>query len=399
MTLEIDLGPAARDYRARVRAWLRAHGPAELAGVDVDDATPEQARRLADWAQEMHQAGYLCVTWPAEYGGQGLSRLESAILDEEFARAGLPRMTRGVGEWLVAPAILEWGTAAQRAYFLPRIADGTDRYCQGFSEPDSGSDLASLKTTGRVEDGELVISGQKVWTSGAESANMLFCLCRTDPEAPKHRGISYALVPMRTADGASNGIELHPIRQMDGDADFTATFLDGARAPLDNVIGGLNNGWRVTMTTLGSERAGSSPVQHLPFTRKFWAAVEIARERGLDRDARVRQELAWAFTHVEIMRYQGLAEFSDAVAGRAPGPRASISKMFWSEYSQRFLDRLANLRGPHAMLLPDQPADSYEPDDWTLALLRSRSSTIWGGTSEIQRNIVGERVLGLPRDD
>ena len=152
------------------------------------------------------------------------------------------------------------------------------------------------------------------------------------------------------------------------------------------------------MTTLGSERAGSSPVQHLPFTRTFWAAVEIARERGLDRDARVRQELAWAFTHVEIMRYQGLAEFSDAVAGREPGPRASISKMFWSEYSQRFLDRLANLRGPHAMLLPDQPADSYEPDDWTLALLRSRSSTIWGGTSEIQRNIVGERVLGLPRD-
>ena len=399
MALETDLGPAARAYRAQVREWLRAHGPAELTGVDVDDATPSQAGRLAEWAQEMHQAGYMCVTWPAEYGGQGLSRLESAILDEEFARAGLPRMTRGVGEWLVAPAILEWGTAAQRAYFLPRIADGTDRYCQGFSEPDSGSDLASLKTTGRVDGDELVISGQKVWTSGAERANMLFCLCRTDPEAPKHRGISYALVPMRTADGASNGIELRPIRQMDGDADFTATFLDDARAPLDNVIGGLNNGWRVTMTTLGSERAGSSPAQHLPFTRMFWAAVSIARERGLDRDARVRQELAWAFTHVEIMRYQGLAEFSDAVAGRAPGPRASISKMFWSEYSQRFLDRLANLRGPHAMLLPDQPADSYEPDDWTLALLRSRSSTIWGGTAEIQRNIVGERVLGLPRDE
>ena len=399
MTLETDLGPGARDYRARVRAWLRAHGPVELTGVDLDDATPEQARRLADWAQEMHRAGYLCVTWPAEYGGQGLSRLESAILDEEFARADLPRMTRGVGEWLVAPAILEWGTPAQRAYFLPRIADGTDRYCQGFSEPESGSDLASLKTTGRVDGGELVISGQKVWTSGAENANMLFCLCRTDPEAPKHRGISYALVPMRTADGASNGIELRPIRQMDGDADFTATFLDDARTPLDNVIGGLNNGWRVTMTTLGSERAGSSPAQHLPFTRKFWAAVEIARERGLAGDARVRQELAWAFTHVEIMRYQGLAEFSDAVAGREPGPRASISKMFWSEYSQRFLDRLANLRGPQAMLLPDQPADSYEPDDWTLALLRSRSSTIWGGTAEIQRNIVGERVLGLPRDD
>jgi hypothetical protein len=366
--------------------------------VEVDDATPEQARRLAEWAEEIHRAGYMCVTWPVEYGGQGLSRVESAVLDEEFAHAGVPRMTRGVGEWLVAPAILHWGTPEQKAYFLPRIADGTDRYCQGFSEPDSGSDLASLKTTGRVDGDELVINGQKVWTSGAERATMLFCLCRTDPEAPKHRGISYVLVPMRTADGAGNGIELRPIRQMDGDADFTATFLDDARAPLANVIGGLNNGWRVTMTTLGSERAGSSSTQHLPFARQFWEAVDIARDRGLAQDARVRQELAWAFTHVEIMRYHGLAALGDAVAGREPGARASIQKMFWSEYSQRFLDRVANLRGPHAMLLPDQPADSYEPDEWTLALLRSRGSTIWGGTAEVQRNIVGERLLGLPRD-
>ena len=398
MTLETDLGPGTLAYRAQVRDWLCRHAPAELKGVDVDDVTPEHARRLAEWAEDIHRAGYVCVTWPVEYGGQGLSRVESVILDEEFARAGVPRMTRGVGEWLVAPAILHWGTPEQKASFLPRIADGTDRYCQGFSEPDSGSDLASLKTTGRVDGGELVINGQKVWTSGAERANMLFCLCRTDPEAPKHRGISYVLVPMRTADGASNGIELRPIRQIDGAADFTATFLDDARAPLANVIGGLNNGWRVTMTTLGSERAGSSTTQHIPFARQFWQAVDIARERGLARDARVRQELAWAFTHVEIMRYQGLAAFSDAVTGREPGPRASIQKMFWSEYSQRFLDRVANLRGPRAMLLLDQPADNYEPDDWTLALLRSRGSTIWGGTAEVQRNIVGERVLGLPRD-
>jgi alkylation response protein AidB-like acyl-CoA dehydrogenase len=396
--VEIDLGPAALAYRAQVRDWLRAHAPAELKGVDVDDPTPEQARRLDQWAEAIYRAGYMCVMWPAEYGGRGLSRLESAIIEEEFALAGVPRMTRGVGEWLVAPAILQWGTPEQKAYFLPRIADGTDRYGQGFSEPGSGSDLASLKTVGRVDGGELVISGQKVWTSGAERANMLFCLCRTDAEAPRHRGISYVLVPMRTADGASNGIELRPIRQIDGDADFTATFLDDARAPLGNVIGGLNNGWRVTMTTLGSERAGGSSTQHIPFARQFWKAVDIARGQGLTQDTRVRQELAWAFTHVEIMRYQGLAAFSDAVAGREPGAGASLHKMFWSEYSQRFLDRVATLRGPHAMLLPDQPADGYEPDDWTAALLRSRGSTIWGGTAEIQRNIVGERLLGLPRD-
>jgi alkylation response protein AidB-like acyl-CoA dehydrogenase len=398
VALEIDLGPDAIAYRAELRDWLARHAPAGLAGVDVDRVSPGQARRLAEWAEEIHRAGYMCVTWPVEYGGQGLSSVESAVLDAEFARAGVPRMTRGVGEWLVAPAILHWGTPEQKTYFLPRIADGTDRYCQGFSEPEAGSDLASVQTTGRVHGDELLINGQKVWTSGAERANMLFCLCRTDPAAPKHRGISYVLVPMRTAEGASNGIELRPIRQIDGDADFTATFLDDARAPLGNVIGGLNNGWRVTMTTLGSERAGSSSAQHVPFARQFWEAVELAREKGLDRDARVRQELAWAFTQVEIMRYQGLAAFSDAVAGREPGAGASVQKMFWSEFSQRFLDRVANLRGPHAMILPDQPAGSYEPDEWTLALLRSRSSTIWGGTAEVQRNIVAERLLGLPRD-
>jgi alkylation response protein AidB-like acyl-CoA dehydrogenase len=398
VSVDIELGPTALAFRTEVRAWLAAHAPAELTGVDVDNATADQTGLLDQWAEEIHRAGYMCVTWPVQYGGRGLSRVESAVLDEEFAHAGVPRMTRGVGEWLVAPAILQWGTAEQKARFLPRIADGTDRYCQGFSEPGSGSDLASLTTAGLVDGEELVIRGQKVWTSGAERASMLFCLCRTDTEAPRHRGISYVLVPMFTADGASNGIELRPIRQIDGDADFTATFLDDARAPLGNVIGGLNNGWRVTMTTLGSERAGGSPVQHIPFARQFWQAVDIARSRGLTGDARVRQELAWAFTHVEIMRYQGLAAFSDAVAGREPGPRASIHKMFWSQYSQRFLDRVANLRGPQAMLLPDQPADGYEPDDWTLALLRSRGSTIWGGTAEIQRNIVGERLLGLPRD-
>ena len=399
MTLEMDLGPGALAYRRRLRDWLARHAPADLAGVAADSATPGQARRLAEWGQEIHQAGYMCVTWPVEYGGQGLSVVESTVVDEEFAQAGVPRVTRGVGEWLVAPAILHWGTAEQKAHFLPRIADGTDRYCQGFSEPGAGSDLASLQTTGRVVGDELLINGHKIWTSGATHANMLFCLCRTDPQAPKHQGISYVLVPMSTADGAGNGIELRPIRQIDGDADFTATFLDNARAPLGNVIGGLNNGWRVTMTTLGSERAGSSSVQHLPFARQFWAAVDIARDRGLAGDPRVRQELAWAFTHVEIMRYQGLAAFADAVAGREPGAGASIQKMFWSEFSQRFLDRVANLRGPQAMLLPDQAADSYEPDDWTLALLRSRSSTIWGGTAEVQRTIVGERILGLPRDN
>jgi alkylation response protein AidB-like acyl-CoA dehydrogenase len=393
-----ELSPTATAFRREVAAWLDANAPRDLAGVSVDNAAPEERAMVDEFADLLHKAGFQCITWPEEYGGRGLSEVEVAVLCEELASRGLPRASRGVGEWLVAPAILAWGTEAQKARLLPRILDGTDRYCQGFSEPDAGSDLASLRTTGRIDGNELVIDGQKIWTSGATRANVMFCLCRTDPAASRHRGISYVILPMLRDDGSENGITLQPIRQLSGEADFTVTFLDEARAPLDNVIGGLNNGWQVTMTTLGSERGGNAAVQHLPFLAQFWSAVELARTSGANADPRVRQELAWAFSHVEIMRFMGLAALSDAARGREPGARASISKMFWSEYSQRFLDRVANLRGPEAMLLPDQGAGSYEPDLWNGELLRSRASTIWGGTAEVQRNIVAERVLGLPRD-
>ena len=195
----------------------------------------------------------MCVSWPEEYGGRGLTGIEVAVMNEEFARAGVPRVTRGMGEWLVGPSIIVHGSEEQKAKFLPRIISGKDRYCQGFSEPDAGSDLAGLKTRGVVDGEEIVITGQKVWTSGAQMANMMFCLCRTDPDAPKHQGISYVLLPMKTADGESNGIELRPLRQITGNSGFTETFLTEARAPLSNVIGGLNNGWRVTMTTPSPE--------------------------------------------------------------------------------------------------------------------------------------------------
>ena len=198
-------------------------------------------------------------------------------MNEEFARAGVPRVTRGMGEWLVGPSIIVWGTDEQKAHFLPRIIDGTDRYCQGFSEPDAGSDLAGLKTQGVVDGDEVVITGQKVWTSGAQTANMMFCLCRTDPDAPKHKGISYVLTPMYRDDGSSNGFELRPIKQMTGSAHFTETFITEARAPLFNVIGGLHDGWRVTMTTLGNERGGNATTQHVQYTKQFWDAVELTQ--------------------------------------------------------------------------------------------------------------------------
>jgi alkylation response protein AidB-like acyl-CoA dehydrogenase len=398
MTMELDLGPAARRFREELRAFLEANRPEELVGVDAERATFGDVPGAAEWAEKLREAGYLCVSWPKEYGGRGLSAIEVAVMNEEFARAGVPRITRGMGEWLVGPSIIVWGTDEQKARFLPRIIDGTDRYCQGFSEPNAGSDLASLTTRGVVDGDEVVITGQKVWTSGATSATMMFCLCRTDPDAPKHRGISYVLVPMRRADGSSNGFELRPIRQITGQSHFTETFITGARAPLDHVIGGLNNGWRVAMTTLGNERGGNATVQHVQYLKQFAEVLELTRKLGRDRDPLVRQHLAWAYTHCEIMRFQGLRVLSEVVAKKEPGPASALNKMFWSEYARRFAEIVMDIRGVEATVLPEAPPGEYRLDRLQQAFLATRAVTIWGGTAEIQRNIVGEKVLGLPKE-
>ena len=395
--MEIDLGPAARQFRDELRGWLEANRPEELIGVEsgvVGTASPE----VAAWGEVLRDAGYMCVSWPKEYGGRGLSGVEVAVMNEEFARAEVPRVTRGLGEWLVGPSIIVWGTDEQKARFLPRIIDGTDRYCQGFSEPGAGSDLASLTTKGVIDGDEVVITGQKVWTSGSTTANMMFCLCRTDPDAPKHRGISFVLTPMFQPDGTSNGFELAPIRQITGESSFTQTFITEARAPLDNVIGGLHNGWRVTMTTLGNERGGTATTQHVQYTKAFWAGVDLVRKLGRDQDPRIRQELADAFTHCEIMRFQGLRILSEVVAQKEPGPASALNKMFWSEYAQRFSEAMMNVRGMEATVLPSHGHGDYELDRWQMDFLQHRSSTIWGGTAQVQRNIVGERVLGLPKE-
>lgn len=397
MVMEIDLGPEAAAFRDEVRQWLEANKPDGLdGGEDEQVVMARGGPAVKAWTDTLHEAGYLCVGWPKEYGGRGLSGVEVAVLNEEFARAGVPRATRGMGEWLVGPSIIVHGTDEQKARFLPRIIDGTDRYCQGFSEPDAGSDLAGLQTRGLIDGDEIVVTGQKVWTSGATLANMMFCLCRTDPDAPKHRGISYVLLPMKDDGGGDNGFELRPIRQITGDSGFSETFLTEARAPVDNIIGGLNNGWRVTMTTLGNERGGNATTQHVRFEKQFWRVVEEVRRRGLAEDPNVRQKLAWAFTHTEIMRYQGLRTLSEVIARKEPGPGASLNKMFWSEYARDLGAWVMGVRGAAGMIRPD--GEGYTLDRWQRDFLGSRSGTIWGGTAQVQRNIAGERVLGLPKE-
>jgi alkylation response protein AidB-like acyl-CoA dehydrogenase len=394
--MQIELGEELEGFRQEIRSWIGEHRQEELAGTEgTAIAYRRRGGRVADayavWEAASAEAGLVCPQWPADVGGRGLTAIQMAILNEELARAGMPRVTRGMGESLVGPSIIVHGTDEQKARFLPRIVAGEDRYCQGFSEPNSGSDLASLQCRGVVEGDDLVVTGQKVWTSGADAANMIFCLCRTDPAAPKHRGISYALVPM-----VGNGVTIRPLKQMSGASGFFEVFLDGARAPLSNVIGGLNDGWRVAMTTLGNERGGSATTQHLRFEREFWELVAAARERGRDRDPLVRQQLAWAYSHVEIMRYQGLRTLAGLAAQREPGPEASINKLFWSEYHRRLGEIAMDVLGPESLVRPE--GDGYATNRWQAAFLGSRAGTIYAGSSEIQRNIVGERALGLPRE-
>jgi alkylation response protein AidB-like acyl-CoA dehydrogenase len=402
--MELDLGPEIAQFRAELREWISAEAPDALPGL-IDWYMPmtaggrhggKVAKAMAhpayrDWAAKLAERQLICPHWPAEFGGQGMDALRIAVLNEEFHRAGVPRVQRGMGESLVGPSIIVHGTPEQRAHFLPRIISGEDTYCQGFSEPNHGSDLAAVETRGVVDGDEIVVTGQKVWTSGAHNANRMFVLCRTDPDAEKHAGLSYVLI-----DFTAPGVEYRPIRQMSGAAEFAEDFLDGVRAPLFNVIGGLGSGWRVAMTTLGHERGGQATVAHLRYQREFWDLVETARKRGKTDDPLVRQQLAWAYTHVEIMRYSGLRTLAQVAAGRQPGPEASVAKLYWSEYHKRLGEIAMGIEGPQGLLRPE--GDNYPVTPWQGVFLSSRAGTIYSGTSEIQRNIIGERALGLPKE-
>jgi alkylation response protein AidB-like acyl-CoA dehydrogenase len=401
--MELDLGPEIAEFRVRLRSWLGANTPDGLSELtdwraattggyraETFDAALSDPRYL-EWEQNLRAARLICPQWPEEYGGQDMDAVRVAVLNEEFASAGVPRVVRGMGETLVGPALLVHATPEQKAHFLPRIVAGQDVYCQGFSEPGNGSDLAGVRTRGVVHGDEIVVTGQKVWTSGAARANMMFLLCRTNPDAAKHAGLSYVLIPFTGPE-----VTYRPIKQMSGAAEFCEDFIDGARAPLFNVIGGLNNGWRVAMTTLGHERGGRATVAHLRYEQEFWELVDTAREYGKDRSELVRQQLAWAYTQVQLMRFSGLRALAQVAQGHQPGPEASIAKLFWSEYHKRFGEVAMGVVGADGLVRP--PGEGYPTTKWQNVFLASRSGTIYSGTSEIQRNIIAERALGLPKE-
>lgn len=401
MTFESAASGDPEAFRQELRTWMTANIPDGLVSQAPWNASPngpkrgllEAATDSAEyrlWEQRLREERLICPAWPQAYGGQALGAAELAVLNEEFYLAGVPRVQRGMGETLLGPAVIVHGTEEQRQRFLPGIIAGTDRYCQGFSEPDHGSDLAGVQTSAMVDGDELVINGSKVWTSGAHRANYMFLLCRTDPSAPRHKGLTYVIVPMQ-----DNNIELQPIRQITGSSEFCQEYFHDARAPLANVIGEVGEGWRVAMTTLGNERGSRVTLQHLMFQQELDNLLELAKNKGLQADPVIRQRLAQAFSEVQIMRFSGLRLLAAMAAARPPGPEASLSKLQYSEYHRRFGELAADLRGAESMLRPDGPG--YQVDDWLHLFLSTRAGTIYAGSSEIQRNIIAERVLGLPR--
>jgi alkylation response protein AidB-like acyl-CoA dehydrogenase len=380
------------DFRERVRHFL-----SEYAST-ADDTEA--------WRRTLHEHGLRAVAWPREYGGGGLTKREQVVLGEEFASAGVltgaPQDNFGIK--MVGNTLLRWGSEEQRRRFLPRILSGADRWCQGYSEPDAGSDLAALSTRAVRDGDEWVIDGQKIWTSLAADATWIFLLARTDPDARGHGGISFLLCPMDQA-----GIDVRPIEMLNHEREFCEVYFTGARTAVENVVGEVGAGWSVAMTLLSHERGEEAATNPILFRAEFDRLVALARDYGRERDPVVRDRLAWCFTKVETMRYLGERILSQYLRDGELGPAASISKLYWSEYHQRVSELAMQIMGPDGLVptgrrpsrnvRTDAPGAPNSTASWTnVFLLNARAGTVYAGSSEIQRNILGESVLGLPRE-
>ncbi len=394
----------ADTFREKIQAFLAEHLPANWQGIGALDA--EAAMKFTqEWRDILRDNQYLAANWPVEYGGAGLTALESVIMAEEFAKAGVP--TGGpndvFGIQMVGNTIIQWGTEEQKKHFLPRIISGEDTWCQGYSEPNAGSDLANIGCKAELDGDEWVINGQKIWTSAGHLADWIFVLTRTDPDAAKHRGITFVLVPMDQP-----GVEVRPIKMISGESEFNEVFFSDAKAPKDNVIGEVNGGWAVAMTLLGYERGEAAATTPVLFKVEIDRLVELAKQRGKADDPLVRQKVAWCYSKVEIMRFLGMRTLTKFLAGEHPGPDASIFKLYWSEYHHKITELAIDILGAEALEIDgkfpssafstDSPGAPNDSGSWIGTFLNARAGTIYAGTSQVQRNIIGEMVLGLPKE-
>ena len=384
----MDLTPTLSQeaFRAELRDWLQANREPP----PPFDSLAEEVEWGRRWQARLAAARWVGVTWPEEYGGRGAGPLEHFIVQEELARARAPELVGRIGVNLAGPTLLAHGTPEQKARWLPGILDASTIFCQLFSEPGAGSDLASLSTGAQACEGGWRLTGQKVWTSYAQFADWGVCLARTDPDAPKHKGISYLVVDMRAA-----GVEVRPLVQVTGEAEFNEVFLTDVFVPTDQLVGGLNEGWRVANATLSHER-GINPRQLVIHLQLLDELLRLASKTGAWDDWRLRQRLAEAFVEVKLFQLHNWRTLSRVQKGLEPGPEGSALKLYWSEMSKRLHETAMAVLGPAA---PLWRGASGNPGDgtWQRSWLYYQASSIFAGTNEIQRNIVGERVLGLPR--
>jgi alkylation response protein AidB-like acyl-CoA dehydrogenase len=379
-------------FRHQVRAWLHDHVVGEFAALGgrggSGDETYGFETRL-QWEKVLAADGWTCLGWPTEYGGRGASIAHQVIFNEEYVRAKAPGRVSVLGEGLIGPTIIHYGTPEQKARFLPPILAGTELWCQGYSEPNAGSDLANVQTKAVLDPGtrEWVITGQKVWTSLAHQSNWCFVVCRTDPASARHRGLSYLLVPMDQP-----GIEVRPITQLTRTSEFNEVFFDAARTAQDNVLGEVGDGWRVSLATLAFERGVAMLGHQVSFRRELDHLIDAARANDRIVDPVIRQRLAQAYGELEILRFNTLRSLS-SIDGPVAPPEASIIKLYWATWHQGLGELAIDVLGPAGLVAEAFP---YELDEFQRTFMFSRAETIYGGSNEIQKNIIGERVLGLP---
>ena len=379
-------------FRAEVRTWLEEHLSGEwaalrgLGGAGRDHEAHDE--RLA-WNRLLAEHGWTCVGWPTEYGGRGLSLVQQVIFHEEYAKADAPVRVNHLGEELLGPTLMAFGTQAQKDRFLPKIVAVEELWAQGYSEPSAGSDLANVQTKARVDGDDWVIDGQKVWTSNAHFSQWAFVICRTEPGSERHRGLSFLLVPLD-----QEGIDVRPIEQLTGGSEFNEVFFTGARTGSDLVVGEPGEGWKVAMALLGFERGVSVLAQVVGFDRELDGVVELAKDNGAIDDPVLRDRLAGLKVELEVMRRQAMRGLS---SDDAAGP--SVFKLVWANWHKRLGEVAMDVLGQAGLTASGEGDDTgYDLGRWQRLFLFSRADTIYGGSDEVQRNILAERVLGLPRE-
>jgi alkylation response protein AidB-like acyl-CoA dehydrogenase len=395
--MDFRLTPGEEAFRQEVRRWLAANLPAGWGtpAFPMPHTMEEKIAFAKRWQRTLHAGGWAGLSWPVAYGGRGVSVVEHLIFAEEYAAARAPDLINiGVGPALAGPTIIHHGTDAQKRRFLPPILTGDEIWCQGFSEPNAGSDLAAVKTRAELRGDEFVVSGQKIWTSYARYADWCILLVRTEPNAPKHKGISFLLLDM-----TSPGITIRPLVEMTGVAWFNEVFFDEVRVPRANLLGELNKGWEIAMTTLMHERSGSAP--HMRLRKDLDEILDLARRlrhggRPVTADPRLRQQLAQHVVDVTALKYTAYRNVSKIARGGVPGPEGSIFKLVWSELDMRMKETAVAMEGAYGALDAPSPR-AVDGGKWQYEYLWSRAASIYAGTSEVQRNIIARRVLGLPQ--